>query len=281
MVRGTKYWNVGILSSRFTECFGRSRIEEGSEDRRLETINQSFQVNSKKVVSSSGFFCVFMEAGQLPRLVSWLPQPEESSGIRFSSLQSDKELPIETGSRPGFDSNDMPILAKSTLVSDAVAVSMWHSTEISSPEESTGFWPEPEPSSNPERDSPLSRLETLRRGFRKQGFPRDVTDLLFWNTWRNCCIRRDHNPISGCINQALAFLTEAFNSGRAYSTCNIYRSMLSRTIKLGPFSREFDLGKDSQIVKLVSGIYSTRPPTPKYTEIWDPVIVLNHMRSCS
>ena len=148
-----------------------------------------------------------------------------ASAIRQLNLQGygfptfNMIMPIETGSRPGLNSNDMPILAKSTLVSDAVAVSMRHSTDISSSEESTGFLPKPEPSSDPERDSPLSRLETLRRGFRKQRLPRDVADLLLaglrpsyesaWNTWRNLCIRRDHNPMSSCINQAVTFLTEA------------------------------------------------------------------------
>ena len=83
----------------------------------------------------------------------------------------------------------------------------------------------------------------------------------------------------GRLNQALAFLTEAFHAGRAYSIINIYRSMLSTTIKLGPSAEKYDIGKHPQIVKLMAGIYNSRPPIPKYNRTWDPTLVLNYPRS--
>ena len=74
--------------------------------------------------------------------------------------------------------------------------------------------------------------------------------------------------MSGCINNALAFLTESFHSARSYSTINVYRSMLSSKIKIGPDMGDYDIGKHPQMLKLMLGIYNSRLPVPKYTRTW-------------
>ena len=84
--------------------------------------------------------------------------------------------------------------------------------------------------------------------------------------------------MSGDVNQALAFITKVFHAGRAYSTCNIYHSLLSTTVKLGSPTVETDLGKHPQMIKLMTGIYNSRPPMPKYTVFWDPKEIIDYLQ---
>jgi hypothetical protein len=38
------------------------------------------------------------------------------------------------------------------------------------------------------------------------------------------------------------------------------------------------VGQDPLVIKLLKGIYNQNPPQPRYLSMWDPEIVLNHMR---
>ena len=51
--------------------------------------------------------------------------------------------------------------------------------------------------------------------------------------------------------------------------------MLSTT--LGPVNGT-PIGQDPLVIRLLKGIYNTNPPEPRYLTMWDPEIVLNHMR---
>ena len=80
------------------------------------------------------------------------------------------------------------------------------------------------------------------------------------------------------LTEVLSFLTNAFNEGRSYSSINIFRSMLSYTLRLGP-SGLAELGKHPLVVKLMKGIYNSRPPTLRYSTTWDPELVLKFFKS--
>ena len=198
---------------------------------------------------------------QLPKFVSWLPQPgswkTNAWSINWKGLQGYPFPPFNMIKNClskiilGFGDSDLPVLAQPIMVPDNHAISLRHSAHFSSAEQPANVIPERESSST------IAAYQSA------------------WNSWRNWCHQRDHNPMSGCVNQALAFLTESFHAGRSYSTCNVYRSMLSTTSKL---TGETDLGKHPQVVKLMAGIYNSRPPAPRYTEIWDPKIVIDHLR---
>ena len=106
--------------------------------------------------------------------------PSSGKGFRVMPLpppfQHDPELPVEDFARTGVDRHDLPLLAQPIMVSNDVTISLRHSTDISSADESADILPEREPSVNHERVPTTSRVETLRSGFRRQGLPEKVAD---------------------------------------------------------------------------------------------------------
>ena len=89
-------------------------------------------------------------------------------------------------------------------------------------------------------------------------------------------MERDKNPLSNAVIPVLEYLTALHLEGKSYSTINIHRSMLSTT--LGLVNGGTPIGQDPLVIRLLKGIYNTNPPEPRYLTMWDPEIVLNHMR---
>lgn len=87
--------------------------------------------------------------------------------------------------------------------------------------------------------------------------------------WQFC---REHNsPYLGInIANVLLFLTEQFNNGCSYGTLNTHRSALS--LLLGS-----EIGSNESVKRLLKGAYKRKPNLPRYTNTWDPQIVLNHI----
>lgn len=71
------------------------------------------------------------------------------------------------------------------------------------------------------------------------------------------------------------FLTDEFQAGRQYSTLNSYRSALSSTL---PPLEGFAIGQHPLVVKLLQGMFNSRPPQPRYTSIWQVRDVLDHIK---
>lgn len=86
------------------------------------------------------------------------------------------------------------------------------------------------------------------------------------------------NSVSININSILKFLSDAFESGKAYSTINVYRSMLSGTYDQ---IEGFDIGCHPLVLKLMKGIFNSNPPKPKYSNTWDLNIVLDYFKTTS
>lgn len=82
--------------------------------------------------------------------------------------------------------------------------------------------------------------------------------------------------MSNDLIQIMEYLTSLHRSGKAYSTVNLHRSMLSMTLdSVG----NVPLGQNPLIVKLLKGCYNENPPQPKYAKMWDPEVVLNFMQN--
>jgi len=89
-----------------------------------------------------------------------------------------------------------------------------------------------------------SRLEIIRRCFRRNGFSDSLVGLFVagnrtathssyesaWRNWNDWCFRRDENPLSVPLVSVLEFLSRLHKDGKSYSTINVHRSMLSKTI---------------------------------------------------
>ncbi|KZS06436.1 Uncharacterized protein APZ42_030117 [Daphnia magna] len=83
-------------------------------------------------------------------------------------------------------------------------------------------------------------------------------------------------PHSLLTTNILNFLSDAFESGKAYSTINVFRSMLSGT---NDQIEGFDIGCHPLVLKLMKGIFNSNPPKPKYSKTWDLNTVLNYFKT--
>ena len=139
-------------------------------------------------------------------------------------------------------------------------------------------------------NSPVSRLESVRHSEQFRGLSDETFHLISaawrrgteksfnsaWSKWCGWGTEREINPILPPIEKVLEFLTAQFKSGLQYSTLNSYRSSLSATI---PPIEGSPVGQHPLVVRLMQGIFNSRPPQPKYSEIWEVSLVLDHIRS--
>jgi hypothetical protein len=93
-----------------------------------------------------------------------------------------------------------------------------------------------------------------------------------WRNWVDWCLRRSENPLSPPLSSVLEFLASLHTEGKAYSTINVHRSMLSSTL---PHIDNHPIGQHPLVKSLMNGCYNINPPKPKYNSIWDPELVVH------
>ena len=217
-------------------------------------------------------------------------QLDRSSGLCVSTVCPYSSLPGEAQTGTSGPGSCLPPLALSGLVSAPVAdVGGLSSRSL------VGFTSGPlpdsrSPSSSAVRQIPSDRLEVVRRRFKDRGLSEDVITLLLghnrdttsatyqsaWNGWVDWNDKRDSDPLLPSLNIVLQYLTDLFNSGLAYSTINIHRSMLSST--LGPVEGN-KIGEHPLVIQLLKGCFNLKPPQPRYKSLWDPDVVLRYFDS--
>lgn len=89
--------------------------------------------------------------------------------------------------------------------------------------------------------------------------------------WWEFCLSDNLDPFNPSVESVLKFLTCQFNKGLSYSSLNTYRSAVAQIAKPG-------LANDSRLKRFFKGVYSLRPSLPKYTDTWDPTIVLEYVK---
>lgn len=97
----------------------------------------------------------------------------------------------------------------------------------------------------------------------------EVTYRLWWNYCSKNNIIDFFNPP---VESVITFLVEIFQNGASYGSINSHRSALSLLLI-------YKIGSNECIKRILKGMYKQRPTRPKYTNIWDPQIVLNHVSS--
>lgn len=76
-------------------------------------------------------------------------------------------------------------------------------------------------------------------------------------------------------NEILIFLTSLFNQGLTYNSINVARSALAAFVML---QGEHAVGSHPLICRFLRGVYTLRPPAPRYEETWDVHIVFAYLR---
>ena len=72
------------------------------------------------------------------------------------------------------------------------------------------------------------------------------------------------------------FLTELYEKGFTFSAINTARSALSSFVLLDDRS---SVGKNPLISCLLKGVFQSRAPKSKYTEVWDVQILLSYFKT--
>ena len=96
----------------------------------------------------------------------------------------------------------------------------------------------------------------------------------FVNKWRGFCTKAGRpweiTKVEHCAN----FLAELRASGLGYSSINTARSALSAAVCL---EEGGSLGSHPLIVRIMKGVFKEAPSRPRYSETWDPNIVLEYV----
>ena len=180
-------------------------------------------------------------------------------------------------------------MAVPTMVSSHFVDGVRNPTSSSVPQ-SASFSPGRAPPVAEIRSTSTSRMEIIRQGFRRQGFSSSLVELLVagnrtstlstyesaWRNWAAWCLQRGENPISASLNLVLEFLEELYKAGKSYSTINVHRSMLSKTL---PLVDGNPIGSHPLVKSILNGCYNLNPPKPKYNSSWDPDIVITFVES--
>ena len=92
--------------------------------------------------------------------------------------------------------------------------------------------------------------------------------------WLEFCRQGEVNKYTPTINQALSFLKSLQDKGLSYSAINTARSALSTIISV-PDCHTF--GSHPLETRFMKGVYEKLKPQPKYTQIWDVLLVLKYL----
>ena len=135
------------------------------------------------------------------------------------------------------------------------------------------------------RTSQSSCMAHIKHSFRSKGFSKRTEKLLMaswrsgtrkdykvkfkqYNSW---CTERNVNPYSATLVQIADFLTHLFHKGLQYRTIAGYRSMLSTVVN--PVDNKA-VGQHPYIIRLIKGVFNSRPPVKKLVPEWDLSLVL-------
>ena len=89
-----------------------------------------------------------------------------------------------------------------------------------------------------------------------------------FNSW---CGERQIDPYSANLNQIADFLAYLFHSGLQYRTIVGYRSMLSAVL---PPVQNFPVGQHHNIVRIIKGVFYSRPPKVRILAGWNLELLL-------
>lgn len=129
-------------------------------------------------------------------------------------------------------------------------------------------------------------MEIIRRDFRREGFSEPLVNLLVagnrsstlsayesaLRNWIDWCFRRNENHLSVPLKSFLEFHTGLHRVGKSYSSVNVHRSMLSKTL---PTIDGHPVGTHPLVKSLLNSCYSLN--LPKYSCSWDPSVVMQFM----
>ena len=208
--------------------------------------------------------------------------------ICIPSDKSDSEG-LETHAEISMRGNsDCPTLAQTALVSNATSVTNSPAIEITGDTRVTESGKDKDIS----RKRPKSQTDcmaSIDKQFKTKGFSKNTRKLLA-ASWRSgtqkdykCkfrkfyswCREREIDPYLASLDICANFLTSLFDKGLKYRTIAGYRSMLSSVL---PPIDNVRVGQHPYIIRLLKGVFNSRPPVRKLLPEWDLPSVLDMLK---
>ena len=176
-----------------------------------------------------------------------------------------------------------PTLAKETLVPQSPKINSRLSEKASSQRRSSTS-AKIKYSSSKSSSIKSNYMALIDKHFKEKGFSKQTRKLLqaSWrkgaqkdysckfrkfNSW---CSRREVNPYNASLIDAAEFLTELFSEDLQYRNIAGYRSMLSSV--MSPIEK-FPVGQHPYIIRLIKGVFNSRPPKVILLPEWDLPLV--------
>ena len=286
--------------SREVEHFGRSFVEEANSPIRMvnkQSSNQSDFCTVEQTADRS--VCISAES-QNTRVLHMVSKSGGSSSRRtVNSMGGNVRLCISShrtnseGSGTHVtvqlpDDSDSSLMATSSLVHKVASTSDRYSKKSSAKRRSSKSAKHKDISPK-SRNSETIGMAALNSNFKSAGFSKKVRKLLAaswrkgtkkdycckfrkFNSW---CVERHKDPYSASLTDCAEFLTFLFEEGLQYRTIGGYRSMLSSVL---PPIDKVPIGQHPYIIRLLKGVFNSRPPKVKLLPDWDLQKVLNMLQ---
>src|SRR5690606_15874 len=92
-----------------------------------------------------------------------------------------------------------------------------------------------------------------------------------WKKFADWMERRDADPRKATVVDAVNFLADMHLQGHASASLSVYRSAIASVLP--------EVGAHPDVRHVLEGAARLRPPAPRYADMWDPALVLDHMDS--
>ena len=187
------------------------------------------------------------------------------------------------------DNTDSPILAQTTLVSSIAKIACSISISNSNNRKSVDSGKK-KCSTSRSGHIQVDCMASINQRLKAKGFSENAQKLLS-TSWRSStqkgykckfrkfhcwCSEREIDPYTASLENCANFLTDLFETGLKYRTIAGYRSMLS--LVLSPIEK-FPVGQHPYIIRLLKGVFNSRPPVRKLLPEWDLPLVLDMLKT--
>ena len=206
----------------------------------------------------------------------------------LTPLQPSYEVLEENYGRKIEGSHDCSIMANSDLVSKTNEHG--HPSPINIAEKCNSLAIRGKHSPQTKCSSKTRGLSYIREFLRIGGFSEQAIDIMVsswrrstinqyeshFKKWSDFCDRRKVDPMSYNEVNATEFLTEIFMDGKSYNLINTARSALSTFLHN---SSGITIGNSPVIKRFMKGVFESRPPSSRYSYIWDVNLVLSYLKN--
>lgn len=254
------------------------------------TISTSSGLVCQQAQSSAGEICVLAARSTSMENQCFLNFVEKPTSLRISPLQFDYTSTTEGLQRQVYTTSSNTTLDDSTLVPPGSRVVMHDSFAVAKTKQNTDSTTRSGEVAPFGENTSTCRMDSLRKRFENKGFSERATELLCkswrsktnkqyqsaWKSWLGWCSGQLPDPFSPSVGDIVEFLSDEFHKGKSYSSINTLRSSLSSILNT---IDGFAVGKHPTVIRLLKGVYNSKPPMPKYCITWDVSIVLSYMKT--